>query len=525
GKKLSQTLSSVKSGDKKIPVSEQLDKDASVFAAAIALTKDAAGGTDKIFSSDFSASLGKMSEALKQDPALTSAIADLVSAAGKDLKDDGKLGGIDIDIPDNPSLGVLLDGIYGTLAGIDENNLTETFDDLADVIDNLEKTGAAEKLKGENPDVLSALSVPGAISGTLEALKGNEALQPLADALTKTAVSSVTDMLGVDSETAKDLVNSTSLDLKNMTDEKAGDVEKMISSAGSVVDSLSGKEGSDVLKNLDTDALQDMLDAIDGSGLINGGSDKLIDAVIGSEAMKDTGFIDDKTLEKIKEGGSGSIGNTLGTAQNAVSIVEELTSEKTDKESVKDNLEWLLENMDDAGADFVKDQLTTDKLTTFGVNPIAAPGVSTLISNLIDEINSAEADSSVNTEAETEALTNLYTFGINSMDTVNKGNIFGSGEGQTSAKTLVDTILASRVTSNALNKTAAPDGKLVNDPLGCNIELSNADKAELVSAINEGLKSSIGTPALEETKSTVLSIAALFGIAGTVDSNYKFIAK
>jgi len=523
GKKLSDTLTSVKSGDEKIPVSKQLDRTAEAVAAVIDIAADASKGSSAIFTKEFTEKLDKLTNALEKDPSLTAAVADLISVAAKTVKDEGSLG--DIELPEDPTAQAFAGGFIGTLEKIDENNLTETLKDLTDVLDNFIDTGAADKLTGEEPDIMGALSTPGVVSGTLEAVKGNEALQPLADAITETAVTAIADKLGVDEETSAALKESTSLDLKNMTDEKAQDVEKMVSSAGKVAGSISDKEGSDVLKDLDTDALKDLLDAIDGAEIIEGGSDKLLDAVIESPAMKDSGFVDEDTLEKLKEGGAESISGSLGSAQKTVSIVEELSSEEPDKGSIKEDIEWLIGNMDETGADFVGDQLTPDKLTTFGVDPVAAPGVAVFVSNLLDEMTAAESDSSIDADKEAAALTNLYSFGVSNAGSVNNGNIFGAGNGKADAGELVNTILSSTITSNALNKTAVVDGKLQNDPLGCSIELSNADKTALVSAINEGLKASLGTTGFDNTKTTVLSIAALFGVEGSIDSNAKFTAK
>ena len=216
---------------------------------------------------------------------------------------------------------------------------------------------------------------------------------------------------------------------------------------------------------------------------MEGGTGTLLDALSESDKLKETGLIDKDTVEKLKESGLDNLESTIGASQKSVSIIDQLTSENPDEASIKEDLQWLVDNMDDTTSDFITSQITADKLTSFGISPLSAPGVERFIKILTEEIKSAQDDPAVDSEKESAALVSVYTLAIGA-DTAG-GDLFA--EGKSDPQVLADSVFGSRIVGNTVVRTAIEDGKLTVDPIGCGISLSNADRNALVSAINTSL--------------------------------------
>ena len=269
-----------------------------------------------------------------------------------------------------------------------------------------------------------------------------------------------------------------------------------------------------------------MLDAADGSGIIDGGTDKLLEVIVNSEKIKDSGIIDEKTAEKIANGGSGEVVNTVAAAQKSAAIVKELSEGQPDSKSVEEKLEWLSENLDKDTVDTLKEQLTEEKLTSIGIPPQQAPGLQKLINNILSELSAAEGNG-VDMSKETAALTTLYSLAIGTGATSGQeisGNLFGSEPGKTDAGTLVSSVMSSQVISVALVKTVYETETPQIDPIECGIKLSESDRTALTNALNASLKEgmSLTGDEAELFKKKIVSIAAMFGEAGTVGADWTF---
>ena len=517
GRPIYTALSTVTVDGNKTSLNEQLNLSANVAGAAVELI-DAAGGGDNILSPDVVDKLEKLSEELKKNPELSAVIADLVSSAAESIKETGSFGKITVDLPKEGSAASVARAALESLENMKDDSASRILDAAAGAINVLNETGASEALKDKDKNPLSALSVPGAVSGVLKEIKDCPELAPLAEALASVGVEALSEGLGLDGEAAKNLSDALSFDLENMTDEQAESIEKIVSSADKILESINGKEGTDVITSLDASALQDLSDAIDSSGIVEGGTGTLLDALAESDKIKETGLVDKDTVEKLKEGGLDNLESTVGATQKSVSIIDQLTSEEPDEASIKEDIQWLVDNMDDSTADFISGQVTADKLTSFGIPPTSAPGVERFIKILTEEISNAQNDPSVDSETESAALVSVYTLAIGA-DT-SGGDLFAGGKSD--PQVLADSVFGSRIVGNTVVRTAIEDGKLTVDPIGCGVSLSNADRDALVSAINTSLSAagyaSADAAAKQKLSDRAVSLAAFFGLGGSVSS-------
>ena len=517
GRPIYKILSTVTVDGDRTSLNEQLDRSANVAGAAVGLI-DAAGGGESILSPEFAEKLEELSKELKNNPELSAVIADLVSSAAESIKETGSFGKITVDLPKEGPAAPVARAALESLENMKEDSASRILDAAAGAINVLNGTGASEALKDKEKSPLSALAVPGAVSGVLKAIKDCPELSPLAEALASVGVEALSEGLGLEGEAAKNLSDALSFDLENMTDEQAESIEKIVSSADKVLESINGKEGTDIITSLDASALQELTDAIDGSGIVEGGTGTLLDALSESDKLKETGLIDKDTVEKLKESGLDNLESTIGASQKSVSIIDQLTSENPDEASIKEDLQWLVDNMDDTTSDFITSQITADKLTSFGISPLSAPGVERFIKILTEEIKSAQDDPAVDSEKESAALVSVYTLAIGA-DT-SGGDLFA--EGKSDPQVLADSVFGSRIVGNTVVRTAIEDGKLTVDPIGCGISLSNADRNALVSAINTSLSAagyaSADAAAKQKLSDRAVSLAAFFGLNGSVSS-------
>ena len=509
-------LSSVRINGEKTDISEQLDLSAETAAAAADIATALKEGKS-VLSTDFAGKIDALSASLKKNGDLSAVISELLSEAATSVKADGSYGRISVDVPKDGAAGGIAGGLLDSLALMKEESACRMLDTMSGVIGVFNRTGAAA-LYEKDGNILSALSVPGTISESLKIIRECAELKPLANALASVGIDALSSGLGIEGDALKTLLDSTSVDLDSMTDEQIGNLELIVSSAEKVLSSVEGKTGTDVITSIDSSALQDLAAAIDGSGIIEGGSATLIEAVTESETIKNSGLIDEQTAQMLKEGGVENIGATVGSAQKSLDIVDQLSSEEPDADVVKEDIDWLIENMTPENADFITGQITADKLTSFGVPPTSAPGVERFIKILTEEITNAQNDPSVDSGTESAALVSIYTLGIGA-DT-SGGDLFGPGKSD--AQDLADSVFGSRIVGNTVVRTAIEDGKLTVDPIGCGVSLSNADRDALVSAINTSLSAagyaSADAAAKQKLSDRAVSLAAFFGLGGSVSS-------
>ncbi len=522
GEAIFYSLTKVRFGDEKRPVDEVIESLAAPAATALDLARAADNGTAALLSS--SGLVRSFVSDLEANPDIPDILSELLSSAGRAWAAENDFLGI---APPQTDGSGIIEALLKVLSEITSKTLTDDLGCAADLMEILDRSGL---ITGGEDGQLSfnreTLSEPGFISDILCKISEVPNMQPVADSLTEAAIGALADAVGLNGDEKEDLLDRISVELAEMTPEKAEQIEKMIVSAMKVSDSVDGKSPSDILTGLDTDALKDMLDAADGSGIIDGGTDKLLEVIVNSEKIKDSGIIDEKTAEKIANGGSGEVVNTVAAAQKSAAIVKELSEGQPDSKSVEEKLEWLSENLDKDTVDTLKEQLTEEKLTSIGIPPQQAPGLQKLINNILSELSAAEGNG-VDMSKETAALTTLYSLAIGTGATSGQeisGNLFGSEPGKTDAGTLVSSVMSSQVISVALVKTVYETETPQIDPIECGIKLSESDRTALTNALNASLKEgmSLTGDEAELFKKKIVSIAAMFGEAGTVGADWTF---
>ncbi|MBP5153866.1 MAG: hypothetical protein ILP12_02515 [Lachnospiraceae bacterium] len=512
GGAITEILSNTTEDGKTVTLAQRLDRAAEVAAPVIEAAADPSSASSDAALSAIAKALSGVSKALDNDPGLRAAAAELIAVGAGQLKEKGVFLGIRLDPADTPMEQALTDAALESLSRITEENLPETIESFAKLASTLEESGVSEMLASEDADILQVLSQPGTVSGLLETLRGNEVVQPLADALISAGVDSVSEMLGLDEDTQKSLKDKVSIDLSELTNEQAEQIEKIVAAAGAIAESVKDKTDEEILTDLDTDALEELIAAVDASGLIEGGSDAILDILLDSEVVKNSGLVDDETAAMIREKGADSAASAVGVVQRSYAIVSELAQEEADEAAVEEHLGWLLEHVNEDTAEVIGSQITEEKLSTFGIQ--GSKALEGLIKTLIEEMGQAQGDASVDTAAETAALTKLYGIAMTAAPGASEGNLFD--EGKTDAAEFVSTVFSSRIISRAMVRTAAEEG--IAEELSARVFLSGSDRERLTAGINAALSGY--AQASEDERADLAekaqALAVFFGLKGSV---------
>lgn len=286
----------------------------------------------------------------------------------------------------------------------------------------------------------------------------------------------------------------------------------------------SQEKGENMLMAVDAKQLQEIIDLAKSSSFIGDKSDDFLKAVVESKPMKDTGMIDAETFDAIIDGGAEEIGNKIETIQNTYGIIESLGKEETSPDAVNDSIAWLIENMSQNSAKMLKSQINQNKLVEYGIPANTAKPASKVLQNMLDRMANSAGLSAEEYKTEADAIKHIFDLAKKPSDSDNAGEVFGYTMAE--ADDVASTILGSKVISGALVDSVIVNGEVVYDYFDTEVELSQADTENLISAINnytEGTYASAQDKTNENNK--IIALAAIFNIQVNIASNGVVSAK
>lgn len=307
-------------------------------------------------------------------------------------------------------------------------------------------------------------------------------------------------------------------------------LENIMVSASNVLKSIEGANGTDIVKSLDADSLQNIVVGMKNSKTFGDVAEPLLEAMFTSKTLKDTGFIDKSTFEDIKESGFDNISNTIQSVQKTVEIVESLTNSTDSSEgseetspAVEENIEWLIANMSPSTSKLLSKQLTDEKLKSFGVPEKNVKPVSQVLSNVLDSMASESELSKEEYKKEADAIKHLYDLATKINDIEEEDDLFNETIGD--ADDIVSTILGSKVMSKAMVKTVYDGDKLKDDPFETGAKLSAKNVGFLVDAINDYTARTYANADKNAENKKITALAACFNISVEISSNGTVTAK
>lgn len=316
--------------------------------------------------------------------------------------------------------------------------------------------------------------------------------------------------------------------LANVTDidSEAKALAGVLASAVDITDSISdhgGKKMVDVIK-----AFGPILDSFQSCQSIGKeGTANLVILILQSEMVRDSiGFrvtqandVSSVINRNATDGESyTTLLNSVGQTINVIQITSDKangTSSSETTEAVKE----LIKDMTPASAETLKQLTTADTIKNYGVPEENAESVSDTLSYMFGEMSAAKENglSEEEYQKEAEAVNDMLNMAMN----------IGSSEGDTlfgedsvtgiSASEYVDRVLDSTVISNTVINAAYGDSNTItNDPLGMAKELTDSEKAELVSALDSNWKAQLASSNSAadnaDRQKLLSSIAAMIGV-------------
>ena len=204
-----------------------------------------------------------------------------------------------------------------------------------------------------------------------------------------------------------------------------------------------------------------------------------------------------------------SYANILENIILAIDILNGASNE----EDVVDQIHDLIVNMTPATSTTLKEFTSPDNMQNFGIPEQSAEQTSGLVSNIFGNLSDAKESGTLTDEeykAEAEAVSDIINIAMNATsDGANSESLFDENQTVTD---FVDRVADSKIMGQTIVDTVYDEnGNKTVDPLNTTVNLSDSDKTELLTAMNNNLANA-DADSKEETQKTLEAIAALVNV-------------
>ena len=361
-------------------------------------------------------------------------------------------------------------------APLTEEDLTRFFEKFADLY--------GDKMEQANHGGLANLAASDeAYNAILEKLFENLKQVEGGDALLVAFASPETAPISV--ITAQDLAPNAEQFMQLSSEEMKQEIEtitEVISLSMQVIVSMQNADTSDPLalvESLDVESLGQALEKMSGTVMLGDKTGDLLEAVLSSSTIKESGAIGKETIEAMRDSldsGEGGLTNALTSMQQTVGLVGALGADETDDEKVEEKITWLIENMSPSSANVLKTLITPKMLQKYKIPAENAESISKALGTMLTKMADADAMTAEEYKNEAEAIKYFYHVAIDASK--GTGNtIFGGRLPE--ASVLLDRLMSSKVLSATVVETVyGPNGDEYNeDPMGVSGKISESDRA------------------------------------------------
>jgi hypothetical protein len=285
--------------------------------------------------------------------------------------------------------------------------------------------------------------------------------------------------------TAQDLAPNAEQFLSLSTEEMQQEVEtitEVISLSMQVIVSMQSADTSDPLamvESLDVESLGQALEKMSGTVMLGDKTGDLLEAVLSSSSIKDSGAIGKETIEAMRDSldsGEGGLTNALTSMQQTVGLVGALGADETDDAKVEEKITWLIENMSPSSANVLKTLITPKMLQKYKIPAETSEKIANALGTMLTKMADSGAMTPEEYKNEAEAIKYFYHVAIDASK--GTGNtIFGGRLPE--ASVLLDRLMSSKVLSATVVETVyGPNGDEYNeDPMGVSCKVSENDRA------------------------------------------------
>ncbi len=261
-----------------------------------------------------------------------------------------------------------------------------------------------------------------------------------------------------------------------------------------------GDDG-DMLTDVDMSKIGAAIDSFAGTTLMNEAAHKLMEALLSSDMLAESGLITDTTskiiFDHMTNDKNASYENLLGTVQNTALL---LISAEYDPDSAKNSLVWLAENMTSSSATVTKKLITGELVSGMGFDDAVSQKLVIALHAIIDELETV--DGTTDAKSEADALVELLKL-ISAMTEDGK-SVFEDG----TADRFVALMAGSDIAAGTLEAIVYEGESATNDPLDIAGNISAADKTALKNSISAYCTNNGISP----SDKRIVCIEALFGL-------------
>ncbi len=202
----------------------------------------------------------------------------------------------------------------------------------------------------------------------------------------------------------------------------------------------------------------------------------------------------------------------LGNVVKTIDIIELATN----NENIVENVEELIADLTPATVTTIQQISTPETMKNYGVPEESAEKTSELVSDIFTGLSDAKENNTLTEEeyqAEAEAVSDMINIAMSATKESSDTGIFGeeSSTGIT-ASDYIDRITTSKVMSQTIVDTVYDEeGNATVDPLNASINLTDDEKTELVSAMNDHIANTDASE-VEDQQKLLIAAAALVNL-------------
>ena len=522
GKLVFNILSGVKVEGKSYPISRLVGSALNIYGNAVPfINEDPASYGEKQI-----AAIDGIVDTVGDDLLLSSLTAEFVSGLATAWEKGESFLGIE-PIAAEGAFAPVLDTLVASYATVNSTTVADDLADLGSLVAAVIRYDVIAALGDENADLKQLITTPGLVTDLCTAVQKSPRLEPVFFEIAKLGVTVVADaaQIPADAQAAGNSGKVTAQDitaaLRQVTPADAEGESRLfetaVIAAMAVADSLSGQE-ENILYAIDAQAVQDVMVAISETETFGDAVSLLLCALCQSDMIESSGFSGEQLYTDIMAAGYNNLANTLQTVKHTLKMFETLNNTDSTaasdpaSENVTQEIEWIVTNMTPETAEIITGQLTEDTLKNFGVPEESAAPVTDLIVNMFDNMANETELTEDEYKNESQAITHLFSIATD-LGGANWGEeIFGKSV--STAEDIADTVLNSKVVSQALISVAYDEnGELKIDPLSIDLQLTEQDKKDLVSALNSYTAKNLPSSDIpEQDIQKITALAAVFNI-------------
>ncbi|MBO5374385.1 MAG: hypothetical protein J6A54_02925, partial [Clostridia bacterium] len=268
----------------------------------------------------------------------------------------------------------------------------------------------------------------------------------------------------------------------------------------------------------DVRSLGKALDKTEKSLFLGDSYNFLLTALLRSEGASQFAFMTPEFAESMINRNNASMESVL-VARQEIAIIIYATKGQDREEAIK----HILENVDEDSAKIIKETLTTEVMTQFGMNKSQSESMSNTLDSVITQIaNNDKEFTDEELQSEIEAVGNLINV-VKGATNNEADNLFADDESDysksnMSASDFVETVVESEIISSAIQDSSVDEnGNKVENPYNISGGLTDSDKESAKTAIEDYYSNNQGVGDNEELRKKLDSLANVLGVDVTLN--------